>query len=413
MANAFKVIDTLTQYAVKDFLNSLQMASKIDRQLDKSNVFNGKVGATARIRRPVRFESTEGAEITTGQVSDIEEGDITMTLDQRHKVVMGITSQDLTLSVQYLRERYIKPAMIELAQKVETEIGKMYKYIPNFVGTPGTKPNSFLTVAAADAKLDELGVPMDNTRCAFFGPTESMNIANAFTGVFPSPIPKTAIEKAMIKDLGNLALYKNQSLAMHTVGVATGTPLVNGASQNVTYAASKDTQTQTLITDGWTNSQTGILKAGDVFTLAGVYAVNRRTRATTGELAQFTVISDADSDGSGNATFTISPPIITSGPYQTCDAAPANNAAITVKTGTGGSTYRQNIAWHPNALTMAMVPLHLPTGNGALASRADYNGISIRLVNQYDITLDKEITRADILFGLKPQNPDFACRITS
>lgn len=412
MANAFKVIDTLTKYAVKDFINSLQMAAKIDRQLDKDNVFNGEVGATARIRRPVRFTSTTGAEITTGQITDIEEANVTMTLDQRHKVVMAITSQDLTLSVQYLRERYIKPAMYELAQKVELEIAKMYKYVPNFVGTPGTSPNSFLSVANASAKLDELGVPMDNRRVAFFGPTESVNIANAFTGVFPSPIPKTAIEKAMIKDLGDMALYKNQSLAMHTVGVATGTPLVNGASQNVTYAASKDTQTQSLITDGWTTSQTGILKAGDVITLAGVNSVNRRTRQSTGSLAQFTVTADADSDGSGNATFTISPPIITSGPYQTVTAAPANNAAITVKTGTGGTTYRQNIAWHPNALTMAMVPLHVPEA-GAIGSRADYEGISIRLVNQYDVTLDKEITRADILFGLKAQNPDFACRITS
>lgn len=65
-------------------------------------------------------------------------------------------------------------------------------------------------------------------------------------------------------------------------GIATGTPLVNGGSQTG----------QSLVTDGWTTSQTGILKAGDWFQL-GNYL--------------YQVMQDANSDGSGNATFDIWP----------------------------------------------------------------------------------------------------------
>lgn len=65
-------------------------------------------------------------------------------------------------------------------------------------------------------------------------------------------------------------------------GVATGTPLVNGASQTG----------QSLITDGWTISQTGILKAGD-WIQVGNYL--------------YRILNDANSDGSGNATFDIWP----------------------------------------------------------------------------------------------------------
>ncbi len=78
-------------------------------------------------------------------------------------------------------------------------------------------------------------------------------------------------------------------------GIATGTPLVKGASQTGL----------TLVTDGWTISQTGILKAGDMFGFGS-------------ELHMVAV--DADSDGSGDSTITLVKPIRTS---------PANNAAIT------------------------------------------------------------------------------------
>jgi hypothetical protein len=182
----------------------------------------------------------------------------------------------------------------------------------------------------------------------------------------------------------------------------------------VTYAASKDTISQSLLTDGWTNSQTGILKAGDVFTIADVYSVNRDTYVSTGQLQDFVVLADADSGAStGPATLTIRPPIITSGPYQTVDAAPADDAVITVKTGTGGSSYKQNLAWHRNAITLAFARLDTPDADeGAKAFRVDYKGISIRGIYQYNAILDRTLYRWDILFGSKAQNPSMAVRIT-
>lgn len=79
-------------------------------------------------------------------------------------------------------------------------------------------------------------------------------------------------------------------------GVATGTPLVNGGAQTG----------YSLITDGWTISTTGILKAGDYINV-------------NNELKQVT--DDVDSDGSGNATINFQPPLRNS---------PSDNATITV-----------------------------------------------------------------------------------
>jgi hypothetical protein len=248
---------------------------------------------------------------------------------------------------------------------------------------------------------------------AFYDEDASLALADGLKTVFPADIAKKAIEEAAIGRYSKFMLYENQSLALHTVGVATGTPLVNGASQDTTYAASGDSNTQTIITDGWTNSTANILLAGDVITFAGVNSVNRKTRQDTGDLQTFSVVADATSGAStGPATLTITPAMIISGPYQTVTAAPADGAAIVVKTGAGGSSHKQNLAFHPNAITLAMAPLDLPE-DGATASRESFGNISIRAVRQYDITNDQTVYRFDILYGVKAQNADFAVRTTS
>ncbi|MEE8207805.1 MAG: P22 phage major capsid protein family protein [Nitrosomonadaceae bacterium] len=407
MANAFKNTTLVTKFAVKEFLNALQMGNKVDRQLDDQ--FR-KVGDTISVRRPVMFAATSGATISSAQ--DIEEATVTVQLTERKKVNFEITSQDMTLEIDAANERYIRPAMEELAQDVETFIASKYTDIYNFVGTPGTTPSTFLDVANAGAKLSKLGVPMSGDWSAFYDPDASVSLANGLKGVFPQEIATRALKEASIGRYAKFNMFENQSLASHTVGVNTGTPLVNGASQEVTYATAKDSDTQSLITDGWTNSQTGILLAGDVFTIAGVNSVNRRTRTDSGELAQFVVTADANSGAStGPATFTISPPIIITGPYQTVTASPADDAVITVLTGTGGTSHRQNLGWHPNAITLAMAPLDMPT-DGATSARESFKNVSIRSVRQYDITNDKTIFRFDILYGVVVQNRGFAVRTT-
>jgi hypothetical protein len=406
MANNFENTSLVTKIAVKEFLNALVMGQKVDRQLDSQ--FQ-KVGASIQVRRPVMFESSSGAAL--GTATDIEERAATVVLDQRQKVHFEITSQDMTLNVEDMTERYIRPAMEELAQKVETSISGVYTNIGNFTGTPGTTPTTFLTVASTGAVLSKLGVPMGD-RCMFVTADAAVALADGLKNVFPESLARKAIEEATVGRYGRFDIYESNSLATHVVGAYGGTPLVNGASQSVTYATGGDTNSQTLVTDGWTNSTTNLLLAGEVITIAGVNSVNRRTRVDTGSLQTFTVIANVNSGATtGPATLTISPAMIISGPYQTVTAAPADNAAITVKTGTAGASYPQNLAFHKNAITLAMAPLDLPV-DGASASRESFKGISIRSVRQYDITSDKTVYRFDILYGVKAQNSDFAVRLT-
>lgn len=410
MANAFKNTSLVTKFAVKEFLNALVMGQKVDRQLDSQ--FR-KVGDTISVRRPVMFAATSGATISSAQ--DIEEATVTVQLTEREKVNFEITTQDQTLEIEDANTRYIRPAMEELAQTVESFIASKYTDIYNFVGTPGTTPSTFLDVGNAGVKLSNLGVPMSGTWVAFYTPAASVSLANGLKGVFPQDIATRALREASIGRYARFDMFESQSLKSHTVGAATGTILVDDAGTiEVTYAASKDTDTQTLNVDGVADtSAAAAFKAGDVITLAGVNSVNRRTREDTGELAQFVVTTDsiASTGTTDDIPLTISPPIIITGPYQTVTAAPANDAAVSILTGTASTAYPQNMGFHPNAITLAMAPLEIPQ-DGASSARESFKGVSIRSVRQYDIINDKTIFRFDILYGVVVQNRGFAVRTT-
>ena len=223
MANNFKNTSLVTKIAVKEFLNAMVLGQKVDRQLDSQ--FQ-KVGASIQVRRPVMFESTDGPTLTTA--SDIEERSATVILDRRKKIHFEITSQDMTLDVDEMTERYIKPAMVELAQQVELAIAEVYVNIGNFTGTAGTSPSTLLAVAQAGAVLTKLGVEKSN-RCLAVDADASVTLANGLKDVFPDSIAKKAIEEAMVGRYGSWDIIESNSLAVHTVGALGGTPLVNGA----------------------------------------------------------------------------------------------------------------------------------------------------------------------------------------
>jgi len=383
------------------------LMDRVDRQLDTE--FENKIGDTVNVRRRVRYQAIDGPDIT-GQIQDTIEGAIPVQLDKFKTVPIEFSSKDLTLTIEEFSERYIRPAMIELTQQVESEIADQYKKIFYFTGTPGTDPSSFLDLGAAGTKLDNAGAPMDS-RSGFYTPSASYALADGLKGVFPTQIATRAIERATIGQYANIDVMMSQSLKTHTVGALSGTPVINGASQDVTYLATKDTYEQTLNVDGWTASVTDILLEGDVFNIANVYSVNPRTRQTTGQLQDFVVRADAASNGSGETALTISPPIITGGAYQTVDSAPADGAALTILTGAADSQHPQNLVFHPNAITLAMAQLEMPQG-GAKSSRETMDGISVRSVTQYNVLTDVNVYRFDILFGVETQNPYLAVRTT-
>jgi hypothetical protein len=405
VTNSELTISTIAKEALMLLDNNLVLGGLVNRayEAEFDKTLNGyKVGATVPVRKPAKYTVRSGA-VASGQASTEKTTNIAVNIQEG--VDLQFTSADMTLNISNFSERFLKSAMIALANSVDMKITALYKNVWNWVGTPGTVLTSFAGAAKAGQRLDEMSVP-GGERIGALCPADNWGLLGGLTGSFVQDIARPAIERAKLPTVGNIDWYGVQNVQSQTVGTKAGTPLVNGASQSVTYDG---TNTQNLITDGWTASS-AILNQGDVFTLAGVFALNPVSKIVMPYLQQFVVNAGISADGTGNATLSISPAIITSGAFQTVSAAPADNAVITVL-GTASTAYTQSMVFHKNAFALCMVPMERPEGAVKVA-RESYKGLSVRLIPYYDGTNDVGNWRLDILYGVKAIYPDLATRLS-
>jgi len=408
MANSLITPTIIAKEALMQLADTPIMASLVHR--DYQSEFKGGQGSTVQVRKPVKFLAVDGAALSE---QDVIESYTSVTVDQRKHVSWAFTTADETPSIEEDSQRYIAPAAAELAQAIETSLTGLYSSVWQSVGTPGTTPSTFLELGAARQRLVESAAPMTKEIIGAMDPAAALKIANDLKLVNVGDKVKTALERVRVGKYGGLENYENQSLRIHTNGARGGTPLVNGANQFLLDAAVTtallSSNTQSLVIDGASNSITGWAKAGDVFTLAGVYAVNPKTRQSTGRLQEFVVTADANSNGSGAVTLSISPQMVTTGKYQNVSAGPADNAALTFL-GTAATGYVQNLCFQENAFALVTVPLDEPRG-GVESSQMVHKNIGIRVARQYAIASDKNFIRLDILYGVKAIYPELAVRL--
>lgn len=398
MANTLLTIDMITKESLRILKNELGFSKGVNRQYDGEFSKKGaKIGDALRIRKPPRYTVTDGASLSAQNVVDEQS---TLTLDSQKHVAFNFSSKEMTLDIDMFSERYLQPAVVSLANKIDYDGLSLFDEVYNTTGTPGTTPNAFSYLTDAGTKLSNFAAPVDANRHICFNPAASGAMADGLKGLFQSQEQiKQQYEKGLMGLAGGFKIKMDQNVRQHTVGAYAGTPLVDGASQSGS----------TLNTDGWT-SGSSTLKKGDVFTIADVYAVNPQSRESTGQLQQFVVTADV-SDTTGDKAISISPAITASGAQQTVDSLPADNAAITV-VGTASTAYPQNLAFHKDAFVLGMADLEVPKGVDMAARAADPDaGLSVRIIRDYDINNDNFVTRLDVLYGWKAVYPQLANRI--
>ncbi len=301
-------------------------------------------------------------------------------------------------------DRVLKPRISQLASSIDNDVANAYKNIYSSVGTPGTTPSTSLVMLQAQQKMNEYASMMNN-RYLTVNPAANAQLVEGMKGFFN---PTSTISKQFASGmmgtgvLGYDEVNMSQSIVNHTTGTrsTTDTILVNGA---ITVQG-----TSVIAIDGGTTSAT--IKQGDVFTIAGVYSVNPQTRQSTGSLQQFVATADATASSGAWATVSISPAIYTpASALATVDSFPADNAAVTFL-GAANTQYAQNLAYQKDAITFATADLLLPQGVD-MASRQVHNGISMRIVRQYDINNDRMPCRIDVLYGYSVIRAPMAVRM--
>jgi len=400
MANSILTIDMITRKSLEILENNLVISRNVNRQYDDSFAVEGaKIGSTLRIRLPDRALVTDGAAL---QVQDDNEQYTTLTVASQKHIGVNFTSAELTMQLDDFAERVLKPRVSQLASSVDADVATAYKGIYNSVGTPGTTPSTSLVLLQAQQKLNEFATPM-NPRYATVNPAANAGLVEGLKGLFnPTGTISRQFKNGMMGEgvLGLDEINMSQSIVQHTTGVTPTAPIV---------ATAVSAQGATSLAISFT-SGSPTFKIGDVFTIAGVYAVNPQTRQSTGALQQFVVTADVTVSSTTTATLTISPAIYTpANALATVDSFPASSAALTFLGGSA-TTYPQNLIYHKDAITFATADLLLPQGVD-MASRQVHNGISLRIVRQYDINNDRMPCRIDVLYGYAPIRPVTAVRL--
>ena len=409
MSNSLLTLSQITRESVRLFTNENAFLRNINRQYDDQFSRDGaKIGSQLRIRLPNDYVVNTGPAITPQATSEVQ---TTLTVSTQKNVPLSFTSQDMALSLDDFSERILAPAVNVLAGAVAVDImqGSLQgsNMVANLSGSTLSTPTT-ATFLSAGAQLTRNSAPARNRKMFLDPTTRARTVAN-LAGLFNPQIKISEQYESglMGKDTLGFDWYEDVTTQVPTTGTYSTATTVSGANQTG----------NTLVVAALGTGVT--LNQGDVITIAGVYAVNRVTKQSTGQLQTFTVTANVASGATSIPIYPAITPPSGSNPvaYQTVTASPASGAAVNlVIAGSGGTLasaeqYRNNFCMYEDAITMATADLPLPPKGIVVGERAQFDGISMRVIQAFDVINDLFVSRLDILYGWTVVRPEWIVRI--
>jgi len=405
MSNTIKTLQAgdITRKALAILHNKLVFCKTINREYDGRFAVSGaKNGGYLEIREPNQFTVRTGAVMDT---QDVTESTTQLVVATQKGIDINFSSVELTLSMDDFASRILEPAMSRLAADVDaTVIAGCYPYIYNFENTTlGTKP-VLADILAARALISK-GLAPTSDRVIMLDSLAANSVITDGKSLFhASSEIERQYSEGQIGRMGGFTFYESEMTPTHTTGSRTDTTPTVSTTVGITSGDA------TITMSGVISGETYM--AGDIFTIAGVYAVNPETKARYGHLQQFSVTETVTVSGTSD-TFEVSPIPITSGAKQNVEIVTGSaTASVTnLAHGAASTSYINSLAYHKDAFTMVTADLEMP--DSGWYARKVIDGISMRIWRQGDIVNDKHPCRIDVLFGYKAIRPEWACRICS
>jgi hypothetical protein len=400
MANSLLTINMITREAVRLWKNTNAFIQNIEQQYDDSFAKVGaKIGTQLRVRLPNDYTVRTGA---AAQIQDTTEQSTTLVVATQQGVDVSFSSVDRTMSLDDYSERVLAPCINNLAGAIAANImSGVEGGICNLVSNTDSNGNIISPILStflnAGATLDTNSAPTGRRKIVNDPFTQARTVGT-LTGLLNpiTDISRQYTTGTMAQAIG-FEWMMDQTVLKHTTGTLSAGTVSGGGQTGLTVTVT---------------GTTGTLVIGDIITFANVNAVNRITKTTTGQLRQFVVTAAATS---GFTSISIYPAIVppvggNQVQYQTTDSSPANGAAITLAT-PASSIFRKNIAYTPEAITMATADLVLPQQGIVEGARESFDNISMRMITDYTVGTDQLITRLDVLYGYLYVRPEWACVI--
>lgn len=393
MANTILTPTAVTREILRILHQKANFIGTINRDYDDSFANSGaKIGTSLKIRTPNQFSVRSGAVL---DVQDVQESSVTLTVATQKGVDINFSSAELTMELDDFSKRILDPAISALVATVENDvISNVYKNVYSVVDNAGSAM-SYAKLLEGEARLVKHLTPMSE-RSLMWHPQAHADMVSAWSALFnDSKEISKQFREGMIGRAVGFDHYRSTHMPIFTSGTETGTTMtVNGANQTGSVITVSNSSSKTLV-------------AGDVVTFAGCNRVHPETKADSGELQRFVVTSAVTA---GGLSIAISPSIVTSGATQNVSASPTDTGTVTKLLGGASSATDVSLAYHKDAFTFVTADLVMPKGVD-FAAREVLDGISVRVVRQYDINNDQFPCRIDILYGYKTVRPQLAVRI--
>ena len=387
MANSFLTTTMITKEILSILRQKLTFLRKINMEYKDEFAINGaKIGDTVNIRIPTRGKIRQGRIMDAGAMADAT---TPLTISDQTGVDLVWNSSDMALKMDDFRERYLDQRIADMASGIETLVlQRALPYASGFISNADGKLDIGDALLANKTMTDNLAPQQRYMMTNTSGTVQVIKNAQA---LFNSQAQlKKQYEDGVMTNAAGFDWFETTNMPTQPLGTATfGTTagyLINGVTPSGSSIP--------------VDTGTGTIKAGQHVTFLNVYAVNGATKVSTGIL--FTAVVTADYAG-GAGNLQITPALVLTGPEQNVTALPADNSAVTIM---GAATQTGvNLGFAKDFLTFATVDLPLPPNKDA--SRMTFDGLSLRMIRDYDTINDQFLNRIDVLWGSAVLRPEF------
>lgn len=417
MANSFSKEERVAfEQVLESFQDALAMSELVKRyQTDQTTMErSGNV-----IWRPVPYigQSFDGAD-QSGNFKNYTQLSVPSTISTRKSVPFQMSDIELRDALQ--ENRLGEAAKQKLASDINVSIlNVICNQSTLFVKVTGVA-TGYDNLAECDALMNEQGVPMEGRIIAL-----TSRDYNAMAGdlskasrSLDNEISVAALRKAYLGDLASFGTFK-LDYGLRKVAAAGGGGLTintQAGGGNVYVPKATSTAPSTGETGNVDNrfqrvtiSSTTNVAAGDAFTIAGLDAVHRISKQSTGRLKTFRVIS-VDSA----TTMTISPPIISaldgsqaSAVNQNCLATSTSATAAIVFLNT--ATNAMNPFWVKDSVELLPGRIAMPSNAGIDVMRGTTDqGVELVMMKGADIDTGQIKYRFDSLYGVVNLQPEMS-----
>lgn len=351
MANTFLTPSIIANEALMVLLANLTSAGLVHR--DYSNEFV-KVGDTITVRKPAKFTAYNFTGTTSNQ--NVTEGSVDVKMDRFRDITASVSSKEMTLDIKNFSKQIIEPAMQAMAQAIDSDIIALgiEKAGTSITGTS----SSLVDLSTLSKNFDLAKVPNQN-RNGILHPTHKYRYITTDTlAKVAYAGESTALRDSALSRVYGTDLFMSQNCpdAPATTGTATAYKITATKGASVVALTAMSAATATI-------------KTGDSFIIGGY-----RYTFTANETGSSSAIAEIAIDQPIHADFTA------------VDALPIKAP--------------NSLGFHRNGIALVTRSLEIPMGSKN-AYIASYDGLSIRVVFDYNSSTKTDTVSFDTIYGIK------------